>query len=402
MPIHAVGEPVEPPPPRVARVAVVCDFAEENWPSMDLVGDMIYANLAAAGPNRVQVGRLRPAMRLRAASLPFSGRRQWGWNADRFLNRFWDYDRFLRSQTGRFDLFHIVDHSYAQLAHAIPRGRALITCHDLDAFRCLLQPANEPRSAPFRWMTERTLSGLRRAAAIACASAFTARQLIDTGWVSASKVHVVPNGVHPAFQAAPDPGADRRVEQLLGAPQPDKVELLHVGSTIARKRVDVLLEVLAQLTKVFPNIRLLRVGGQFDESQLSLAQRRGVLNRIEVLPFLEPAELAAVYRRADLVVIPSEREGFGLPVVESMACGTPVVASDLEVLREVGGPACYYCGVGDIASWTGTITELLHGRRSSGPEWQRRRDSASNRAMEYSWGAHAEKLLQIYTEVLKG
>ena len=63
------------------------------------------------------------------------------------------------------------------------------------------------------------------------------------------------------------------------------------------------------------------------------------LDAIVVLPFVDRATLAAVYRRAALALLPSEREGFGLPLVEALACGTPVVASDIPVLREVGGDA---------------------------------------------------------------
>ena len=71
-------------------------------------------------------------------------------------------------------------------------------------------------------------------------------------------------------------------------------------------------------------------------------------------PFLRPADrtLAAVYRRAALVLQPSEAEGFGLPVAEALACGTPVLASDLAVLREVGGEAAVYRAVGDVPAWS--------------------------------------------------
>ena len=59
---------------------------------------------------------------------------------------------------------------------------------------------------------------------------------------------------------------------------------------------------------------------------------------VRVLPFVSPEVLAAVYRRAAMTLLPSESEGFGLPVLESLACGTPVVLSDIPVLREIGGP----------------------------------------------------------------
>ena len=90
--------------------------------------------------------------------------------------------------------------------------------------------------------------------------------------------------------------------------------------------------------------------------------RLGLEPHIIVLPFLERRVLAAVYRRAAVVLQPSDREGFGLPVAEAMACGTPVVASDLPPLREVGGAMASYCPVGDVEAWTSTVSELLDER----------------------------------------
>src|SRR5258707_15211653 len=80
------------------------------------------------------------------------------------------------------------------------------------------------------------------------------------------------------------------------------------------------------------------------------------------MPFLERKVLASVYRRAAVVLLPSDAEGFALPLVEAMACGRPVVASDLPVLREVGGDAAFYCSAPDANSWIQTACALLGGR----------------------------------------
>src|SRR4029453_12501754 len=150
----------------LSRVAVVCDLLEENWPSMDLVGEMLLSNLRKDHSASILATCLRPPMRrrftrvARAGNIPF--------NADRFLNRFWDYPRWLGRQNQDFDLFHVVDHSYAQLVHQLPAARTVVTWHDLDTFRSVLEPEREPRGVAFRAMTRRILDGLRKAGHVAC------------------------------------------------------------------------------------------------------------------------------------------------------------------------------------------------------------------------------------------
>ena len=113
------------------RVAVIADYAEEGWPSMDLVADMLMSHLAAEHAGTVEATLIRPVMPARLAR-----------RFDRFAARFYDYPRVVATLPPEFDVYHLVDHSYAHLAHALPAGRTLITCHDLDAFRSILQPAD--------------------------------------------------------------------------------------------------------------------------------------------------------------------------------------------------------------------------------------------------------------------
>src|SRR4029450_8172139 len=122
------------------------------------------------------------------------------------------------------------------------------------------------------------------------------------------------------------------------------------------------------------------------------ARERGVLDAIAVLPFVDRATLAAVYRRSALALLPSEREGFGLPVIEALACGTPVVASDIPVLKEVGGPVVSYCAVGDRESWVQTIVRLLIERESDPLAWRHRRDAGIARAEAFSWSRYTSSV----------
>jgi glycosyltransferase involved in cell wall biosynthesis len=98
----------------------------------------------------------------------------------------------------------------------------------------------------------------------------------------------------------------------------------------------------------------------------------------------------------------SEREGFGLPVLEAMACGTPVVASDLPVLREVGGASTVYCPVGDVSAWTDTVGELLLERRENADKWRGRINAALDQASQFTWNRYTLGMVKIYREVASG
>jgi glycosyltransferase involved in cell wall biosynthesis len=376
-----------------ARLAVLADLVEENWPSMELAAEMIPAALEEAAPGRLTADILRPAMRRRFTREPADNGRKF--NADRLLNRFWDYPRWLRGQRKEYDLFHLADHSYAQMAHELPAERLVITCHDVDTFRCLWGE-DGARNIVYRRLVERTLAGLRRAARVICVSQVTADELTARGLVKAEKTRVAHNPAHPWFAAAPGEKAQTQAAQLLGGEGP---LLLHVGSNIQRKRLDVLLRVLAATRRIWPQVRLARVGGELTPEQKDLARQLGVAEAIISLPPLEREVLAAVYRRAAVTVLPSEREGFGWPVAESLAAGSPVIASDLPVLREVGGDAAEYAPLGDVAGWAQKINFLLAEKELRPAERQNRCEAARRQAAKFSLVEYGRRLLAIYEEI---
>src|SRR5215510_4783473 len=180
------------------RVALVCDLIEENWPSMNLVAEMLFEQMRASHHSEITAVRLCPPMRRRFTRLPLPGSQPFLFNADRLANRFADYPRFLRSCTSEFDLFHVVDHSYAHLVHHLPAARTVVTCHDLDTFRCLLDPEGETRPRWFRAMTERIMGGLRKAAHVMCISGATRDEILRHGLVPPQRVSVIHLGTHPS------------------------------------------------------------------------------------------------------------------------------------------------------------------------------------------------------------
>jgi glycosyltransferase involved in cell wall biosynthesis len=248
-------------------------------------------------------------------------------------------------------------------------------------------------------MARRALAGMRKAARVCCPSAATRDALIDNALVSPERVVVIPNGVHPACSPRRDEAADVAAARLLGPVEPGMAEILHVGSTIPRKRIDVLLRVFAAARGQFPGLRLVKAGGILTSDQLRTAQALVPENSIVTLPFLEPTMLAALYRRAALVLMPSEAEGFGLPLVEAMACATPVLASDIAVMREVCAEAAVYCAVADVPAWSKALAALLSERAKHPARWAERRAAAVRRASHFSWAAYADRCAALYREI---
>lgn len=391
------------------RVGIICDFVEEGWESMDLTADMLLDRFQEDFQDRVDAIRFRPEMRRRGTRIkggstysPAASRLERVlFNVDRLANRFWDYPRFLRASQGVCDVFHVVDHSYAQLVHVLPVDRTVVTCHDLEAFRPVVDVRHRAKSGVHRIMAERVLSGFRRAAHVVCVSKTVYDELIEYDLVPRGRLSVIRNGVHPACKPDSQPGPDEQAARLLGPQLRDVPELLHVGSTIPRKGIGVLLQVFERVRRQIPQAQLIRVGGAFTPAQARLAQELGVANAVRVLPRLDRETLAAVYRRAALVLQPSEAEGFGLPVAEAMACGAAVVASDLPVLREVGSYPTAYCPVADVPAWADTVLRLLRQRVHDPIAWEVRRAASLRTAQRYSWYENALCTLAVYQRVAR-
>ncbi len=358
---------------------------------MDLCSEMLLAHLRAGQAGRFRLSRVCPPFRRRLSRL-LPGRR-WGANADRLLNRHWDYPRHLRRRVGEFDLFHLSDHSYAHPVHVLPGRRTGVLCHDLDAFCCLLEPRREPRPRWFRQVARRILTGLQKAAVVFHVSALTGRLIREHGLVEPGRLVYAPNGVAPDFTA--DENDDHPEAEIL-SPFGGRPFLLHVGKCVPRKRIDVLLDVFAGVRESWPELLLVQVGGPWTPAQQEQIGRLGVAGSLVQVRDLARETIAGLYRRAALVLQPSEAEGFGLPVVEALACGAVVVASDIPALREVGDEAAVYCPVADVATWVDTVCRLLR-CSDSAP----RRSARLAHASRYSWSAQAEIIAAAYERLLR-
>lgn len=389
---------VEMPPQKVENtadklnLALICDYLEEGWLSMNFCAEMLFKYLDAEHSSTVRSQQIRPAFQQRFGKLPWLNKKKSAFMMDRSVNHFWDYPRYLGKQINDFDFFHICDHSYAQLVHTLPPERTGVFCHDIDAFRTILEPKKYPGSARYNAMQKRVLQGFQKAAVVFYTTTEVRKQIDRYNLLDPARLVQAPLGIAPEYSphAQEIAASDRQILAQID----NQPFILSVSSSKNRKRLDVLLDVYAAVRAKNPELKLVRVGSDWTSAHQEQINRLGIADGIIHLQGLERTALAELYRRALLVLVTSEAEGFGLPIIEALACGSIVVASDLPVLREVGQLAGVYCPVGDIPKWSETVEQLLTSSTSA-PE----RAVRLAQAAKYSWSAHTRTISQAYARL---
>ncbi len=373
------------------RLALVSNFRAEASPSMLVCGDRLYDYLVAEQTDLITT-RIQPAYTYRLQRLPWLGKFGFASGGDKMLNRFWDYPRYLRSRQSQFDLFHICDQSYASLVHVLPPERTGVFCHDLDVFRSILQPDKYPRSFRYNAMQRYALNGFRQAAVVFYTTGFVRDEILDYRLVPPERLVQVPLGIDPSFSpTVSHPVMAAQLRQAIG----DRPFLLNVSVTLPRKRLDVLLEVYAGLRSRQPDLMLVRVGPGWTAELEARIDQLGIRDGIHLIPRLEQVDLAELYRQAAVVLMTSEAEGFGMPLIEALASGSIIVVSDIPVLREVGGDAAVYCPVGQPQAWVDPISQLLQ-HPDTAPDLALRLQHTKR----YTWSVHASTIANAYRERL--
>ena len=353
---------------------------------MDLVAEMLLLHLQREHADRYEAVALRPWFFGMFEAIP-GLTEQKAWNADRAVTRFVTFPTQLAAARRNCSLFHVADHSYAHVAHVLPSERTGIYCHDLDAFACLLWPGGAV-PAWRKAMAQIQLKGLQRAALVFYSTEQVRRQIEQAGLVDPGRL------VHAPFGVAPEFFADEGVSQLPPGALPSRPFLMHVGSNLPRKRIDVLFRAFAAVRRRFPELVLVQQGARLRPEQRALVKELNIEEAVVQPPHLSRPALTALYHRAELVLVTSEQEGFGLPILEALAGGAAVVASDIEPFREVAADAVTYCPPGDVERWGETIISLLEH-----PELHPAAALRRAVAERYTWTAHATKIADAYARI---
>ncbi|WP_411845344.1 glycosyltransferase family 1 protein [Roseibacillus persicicus] len=278
---------------------------------------------------------------------------------------------------------HILDHSSAYLVPALKKMGVpiLVTAHDIFPLYC-----NEGLSVRQKNRFRRTLDNLHHADMIFSVSEFSKGDLVEKLGLDAEKILVNPLGVHPCFQ----PNGPR----VTGVAQ-GRLTVLSVGTTGPRKNLESLPKIFKEVSRTFSNVTLVRIGPKLNEDLLkSLQEILGVEGVIE-LGRVDEDDLVKWYNTADVLILPSLFEGFGLPALEAMACGCPVVSSHSASLTEVGGDSVTYFDPNDSRGGGEALVKVLGDPALR----ERMASSGSRRASTFTWEAHCEGLMSSYRKI---
>lgn len=294
---------------------------------------MLHAGLRAAGVDAVRVAPSLPPL----TGVGYTMLRKLGLDARAFFGTYpvW-------AQYPRADVYHLTSQNLASLLlFRRPPGKVVVTVHDIIPYMLRNDPQlSSYHSAADRLFDRMAMAGLRRADQLIAVSHYTKRTVVEHLGIAAAKLDVIHEGIdHTRFRPLDVPPT---IRARYGLPA-NRRYLIYVGSEDPRKNLEVLVRALADLRWALPDVELIKVGrAHFDAERqklLALAGELGVADAIHWLDDVPEEDLPALYNLADVCVMPSLYEGFGFPVIEAMACGTPVVVANASSLPELAGDA---------------------------------------------------------------
>jgi glycosyltransferase involved in cell wall biosynthesis len=286
------------------------------------------------------------------------------------------------------NVFHGLDH--VGLPLFFKRGAYVITVHDVIP---LLFP--QLFSVKHRYVVRAGLVRVAKQADVVIVPSSTVQHDVQQHLrIDEDRVVVIPEGCEPRFRPLTDPEHLRRVRTKYGLPP---LYILSLSTLEPRKNIPTLLHAFARLQSTLhaePALHLVVAGarGWREQAIFQTVQRLGLERAICFPGFIDDEDLPALYGGALLFVFPSLYEGFGLPVLEAMGCGVPVLASNTSALPAVAGDAALLVDPGDVDGMAAAMASILDNASLK----ERLRQKGFVRAQSFSWETTARKTLDLY------
>lgn len=314
----------------------------------------------------------------------------------KYYERYWRFPNTLKNVEA--DVFHIIDHSDGYLSRRLRRNQRtnVVTCHDLIN---LISPETYQGRARFplisltawRWGIE----GMRQANHVVTVSRHTKQDVIEHLNIEASRITVTPNAVDKGFHCLSDDViASVRARYKLA---PEHFCLLNVGSNNVRKNISAILAVIAQLKSNNIPIQFWKAGADFNSEQKQFMVDQGLNDCVSYVGQPDETTLIELYNAADCLIAPSLSEGFGLTILEAMACGTPVITSNVTAMPEVAGEAAILVDPTKTEMILQAVEQLYHHPE----ERQMLKQKGLVRVQHFTWEKTAEQVAQVYERLFE-
>jgi glycosyltransferase involved in cell wall biosynthesis len=315
--------------------------------------------------------------------------------AGKAYERFWGFPQRVARQTA--DLFHIIDHSEAHIVRWLRKtGKpVVVTCHDLINYyyqQNLQGSVQVPLLSNGLWVN--SVRAMQQADRVIAVSSATAQDMTRLLQIPPEKIEVIPNGVDAAFRPLlpTQVSTIRQFHHLTD----DAFCILNVGSNHPRKNITAILKVIAILKQKNIPIQFWKVGANFTAAEQQLIQAEGITSLVRYLGNPDQSGLIELYNAADLLLAPSFHEGFGLTLLEAMACGTPVMTSNVSAMPEVVGEAGILVNPHQPEVMAETVAALIRD-----PQRQRElRQQGLARIQAFTWENNARKVAEIYQRLV--
>lgn len=332
----------------------------------------------------------------RTADLPSAPnmRTAWRWLPAGLVSRLWRVDRseaFKERLLGNVDVVHSTTYCAPRLRS--PRRRLVVTIHDLTF---LTHPEFHVPANIEHCLTG-TRQAIERADVLLAVSESTRRDLIEVMHAPAERIVVTPEAADPELAPVTDPAHLERVRRRYRLP--DRF-VLFLGAMEPRKNLVRLIEAFAALEPAIRRETWLVVAGAqgwLNGAVRARVESLGLGDRVHFAGYVEGGDLAALYSLASVFAYPSLWEGFGLPVLEAMACGTPVLTSDVSSLPEVAGDAAVLVPPTDAEAIADGLLRLLEDTALRADLVERGRRQAAS----FSWERCARETLAVYNSLVR-
>ncbi len=313
---------------------------------------------------------------------------------DRYLNILWYRWRLPLPATlfsGPTDIYHGPDFVLPPLGKKI---RKVVTIHDL----AFLEHPEYAVPSLAAYLKKVVPTAVAEADVVTTVSQEVSRTLIEHFQTPREKLTVIPNGVGSHFRRITDPVILGATRHKFGLKHP---LVLGVGTMEPRKNHIGLIKAFYQAQKQKKGPAMLAIAGGkgwlYEETQQVVADLK-LEKKVRFLGHVSDLELVSLYSMADVFAFPSFFEGFGVPPLEAMACGAPVITSNTSALPEVTGDAALLVDPHDIGALANAITRLLENEQLR----EELRQKGYERVQHYTWSTSASKMLAIYQKLYNG